>query len=280
MLGYMRSQKNGQASEPKVGFTHKKSLGQNFLTSDVVPKWLCDAGNLSPGDTVLEIGPGTGRLTKELLARDLVVKAVEADIRAIEHLNEDFAEVIAREQLTVYHGDAREITPETLLLEDKKFAVIANIPYYLSGHILRQLLDTKVQPHTLVLLMQKELVARIARDQKSSLLSLSVRAFGEPFYVKSVNRGHFHPAPKVDSAILAVRNINHSRLEGIAPEDFFALLHLGLGSKRKQLVGNLSKSYPRTKILEALKQIDKPVDVRGEDLQLEDWIKLAIFITS
>ena len=256
-------------------FAHKKSLGQNFLTSDVVPRWLADAARLTPGETVLEIGPGTGMLTRELLGRGVKVVAIETDQRAVAILEEAFPEAISSGQLTLHHSDARELDLANLGLTDHGFTVVANIPYYLSGFLLRRLLETTIQPKTLVFLMQKELVARIARDKKASLLSLSVRAFGDPAYVKTVTRGHFNPSPKVDSAILAITNINRDRLLGVGAEFFFTLLHLGLGSKRKQLIANLSSAFPREAIASALSTLEVSPTVRGEDLTLAEWVSLA-----
>lgn len=263
---------------PTSPFTHKKSLGQNFLTSNVVPRWLCAAAALVPGETVLEIGPGTGALTKELLAQGVRVIAVEADIRAVDYLKEAFSEALEAGILKLFHADARELNPADFGLRDHAYTVVANIPYYLSGFLLRRLLESDVQPKTLVFLMQKELVERIARAKKSSLLSLSVAAFGHPQYVKTVTRGHFNPPPKVDSAILAIRDISRERLAGLDVRFFFDLLHRGLGSKRKQLVANLSQTFDRTTVLSALTSLSLSPTVRGEDLGLDDWINLATLL--
>lgn len=261
------------SAKPK--FAHKKSLGQNFLTSDIVPRWLCEAGDIKTGDLVYEIGPGTGRLTSELLARGAKVIAVEADERALLLLNQTFASAIAGGQLTVVHGDVRTISPASLQLVDQKFKVIANIPYYLSGFLLRQILESTTQPNTLVFLMQKELVERIARAKKESILSLSIKAFGQPRYIKTVTRGHFNPIPKVDSAILQITNISRNNFKDFSAAHFFTLLHLGLGKKRKQLIANLSQEYERELIGNSLLALAKPIEVRGEDLHCTQWLELA-----
>jgi 16S rRNA (adenine1518-N6/adenine1519-N6)-dimethyltransferase len=260
---------------PRTTFAHKKSLGQNFLTSAIVPQWLCDAAALIPKETVLEIGPGTGALTRELLSRGMNVIAVEADVRAIAVLEAEFAEALASGQLTLRHADARTLKLRELGLRDHEFSVVANIPYYLSGLLLRKLLENDIQPRTLVFLLQKELVARIARDTKESLLSLSVKVFGDPTYIRTVSRGHFNPPPKVDSAILAVHAISRERLLGVPATFFFELLHLGLGNKRKQLIGNLSQVYERQLLENIFAREDLSLTCRGEDLPLTIWISLA-----
>ena len=186
----------------------KKSLGQNFLTNPRVPEWMVDAAELTAGETVLEIGPGTGMLTREFLRRGARVIAIEADARAIELLQESFADAISGGGLTLVHADVREINPKDYGLASGKFKLIANIPYYLSGVLFRQFLSGEITPQTLVFLTQKEVAQRIARDKKESLLSLSVKAYGLPRYIKTVSRGNFSPSPKVDSAIIAVYNIS------------------------------------------------------------------------
>lgn len=261
-------------------FEHKKSLGQHFLNSDVVPRWMCDAAELGEAETVLEIGPGTGALTREILARGARVVAIEADARAIEALTEAFSSEIASGQLRVEQGDMRELSAENVAqifdLRDREYTLIANIPYYLSGHLFRTFLETNIQPKTLIFLVQKEIAARIARDPKESLLSLSVKAFGQPKYIKTVSKGHFTPPPKVDSAIVAVYNISRNQFEN--PEEqahFFKLLHLGFGHKRKQLLSNLCANYKRTTLSDIFTELGLPLTVRAEDLALEQWCALT-----
>lgn len=256
-------------------FEHKKSLGQHFLTSDYAPKKMCDAANLLEGDIVLEIGPGTGALTKEILARGAWVIALEADLRAIESLNETFVNEITAGRLTLHHHDAREIEPTQFGLINQQYKVVANIPYYISGLLFRTLLESECQPNTLVFLVQKEVATRIARDKKESLLSLSVKVFGNPTYICTVSRGHFTPPPKVDSAIIAISNISREKLAGVTKESFFTILHLGFGQKRKQLIGNLSAHYDRVAVANILEEAKLTPTVRAEDISIETWLFLV-----
>lgn len=261
-------------------FEHKKSLGQHFLNSDYVPKKLCDAADLAVGEVVLEVGPGTGALTKELLARGAQVIALEADPRAIESLQETFAAEIASGQLTIHHHDVRELNPADFGLKDGEYKVVANIPYYISGLLFRTFLESDCQPKTLVFLVQKEVAARIAKDKKESLLSLSVKVFGDPTYICTVTRGHFTPPPNVDSAIIAVANISNDRLKGLDKKDFFTLLHLGFGQKRKQLIGNIAGLAPRATLEALFTSLGLSLTVRAEDISAPNWLILATHLLS
>jgi 16S rRNA (adenine1518-N6/adenine1519-N6)-dimethyltransferase len=256
-------------------FAHKKSLGQHFLNSDYVPKKMCDAANLTPGETVLEIGPGTGALTKELLQRGVTVIAIEADVRALESLAVTFADEIAEHRLVLHHHDARTIDPAHFGLTHGTYMVVANIPYYISGLLFRTLLENTIQPNTLVFLVQKEVAERIVRSKKESLLSLSVKAFGDPTYICTVSRGHFTPPPAVASAVIGIFNISRQRLSGINESLFFEVLHLGFGQKRKQLLGNLSARFDREHILAGFTKLSLSPTVRAEDIPLETWVALV-----
>jgi 16S rRNA (adenine1518-N6/adenine1519-N6)-dimethyltransferase len=258
----------------------KKSLGQHFLTSAIVPSWMCDAADIVSSDTVLEIGPGTGVLTKELLSRGATVVALETDLRAIEVLQETFQTEIAQGSLILHHTDVRTLDLATLPgISNHSFKVVANIPYYLSGFLFRTFLESGVQPTDLIYLVQKEVAKRITTDlkrkEKESLLSLSVKVYGDPKYVKTVTRGHFTPPPKVDSGIIAIRNITKNNFKDIEESLFFNILHLGFGQKRKQLLGNLSKHYSRDTLTHIFSTVDIPVSARAEDIPLEKWLTLV-----
>lgn len=261
------------------GFRTKKSLGQHFLNSDKIPELLTEAGQVTAKDTVVEIGPGTGALTKTLLQTGARVIAFEADKRAVEVLKERFAERILEGKLSVIHADVRELDIGGAGLSDQSFKVISNIPYYLTGQLFRRFLSGTVQPSKLVFLVQKEVAKRATADiekgGKESLLSLSIKAFGEPKYVASVGRGHFTPPPKVDSAIVLVENINRDRFKNVSPGHFFELLHLGFGARRKQLLGALARKYDRAYLSEIFSSLGLPLDVRAEDINVDIWLRLS-----
>ncbi len=252
----------------------KKSLGQNFLKSQKVVNEIIEAGNVKSGEIVLEIGPGEGVLTKELLSTEAKIFAVEKDDRLIPELQNKFVKEILEKRLNLIHDDILEIEISNLIKENYK--IIANIPYYITGQIIRKFLESAHQPESMTLLVQKEVAERItAKDGKESLLSLSVKIFGEPFYVKTVSKGVFKPQPKVDSAILHIKNINNEKLFGIKPEFFFKVIHAGFAHKRKQLIPNLCSVFDKGVILKIFKEHNIDEKIRAEDLNLETWITIC-----
>ncbi len=260
----------------------KKSLGQHFLNNARVPFLMAEAGKVEKGDIVLEIGPGTGVLTQELLKLGANVIAIEADARAISALETSFSEEMESKQLILVHGDVRTIDLKALGLRPSAFKIIANIPYYLSGMLFRTFLESDIQPSDLVFLVQKEVAERIARDKKESLLSLSVKLFGEPKYIKTIGKGNFTPPPKIDSAIIAISGISNQKLDnaGISKELFFKILHEGFKSKRKQLLGNLTDILSRDTLTHMFSTLHIEPLVRGEDVPLDTWLKLCREILS
>lgn len=266
----------------------KKSLGQNFLKSPAYVRAIVDAADVQKGDTVLEIGPGEGALTKELLARGAMVVAVEKDHRLIPWLEMTFAKEIREKQLVLHEADALEIYTEKILGNKKGsgYKVVANIPYYITGALLKKFLsEEERQPSTLVFLVQKEVAERIvgnpeqrrgAKEKKESILSLSVKAYGEVKYVKTVPRGAFAPAPDVDSAILLVKNISKDNFKSATHEKkFFTLIKLGFGQKRKMLKKNIAGVFG-DKTSEALQRAGIAEDARAEDVPLENWLGLSL----
>lgn len=243
----------------------KKSLGQNFLMHARIAERIATTAKLTPDSVVFEIGPGTGMLTRELLKLATHVIALEADHALFETLQAEFAVEITEGRLDLSHGDIRTFDISSL---PKGYALVANIPYYLTGEIFRMFLEAKNQPSSMTLLVQKEVAERVARSAKESILSLSVKAYGTPKYEFTVPRGAFLPAPKVDSAVLAIRDISRTHFADSAEEQrFFELVRAGFAHKRKFVRKNLSEA--------GLPAGDIPEKARAEDLPLPVWLALS-----
>ncbi len=256
----------------------KKSLGQNFLTSTHIVEEMVREGEVAQEDTVLEIGPGKGILTTALLKSGACVIAVEKDDSLIPVLEEKFEKEIKNKKLTLIHGDILEINIEKVL--PKKYRLVANIPYYITGQIIRNFLESDRQPASMTLLVQKEVAERIlARDSKESLLSLSVKVFGKVKIIRTVSKGAFNPVPKVDSAIIHITNISLENFKTISKKNFFNLIHLGFAHKRKQLMPNLEGKavgeYSKDALMSAFEVCEISLKVRAEDVSLPEWIHLC-----
>jgi 16S rRNA (adenine1518-N6/adenine1519-N6)-dimethyltransferase len=252
----------------------KKSLGQHFLNSEEVIHDIVLAGKIEKGDVIMEIGPGQGILTRALLNTGTHVISIEKDDRLIPELQNKFRVEISSKQLNLIHADILDIGLPHIAPE--KYKVIANIPYYITGQIIRMFLESDRQPSQMTLLIQKEVAERIvAEDGKESLLSLSVKVYGEPKIVRNVGRHAFSPEPNVDSCVLNIEKISKDRLGGLDERSFFKILHAGFAHKRKQLLPNLTSLYNKSVLLNEFKKCNIETKSRAEDIPLETWIKLC-----
>jgi len=253
----------------------KKSLGQNFLSSEKILAEIVAAAALGKSDLVLEIGPGRGSLTKKLLSVAGEVVAVEKDNGLISFLKEKFREEIAEGKLTLISGDILDISVASLGLSNSDYSIVANIPYYITGELLRRFLSAGKKPQQMVLLVQKEVARRIvASDKKESVLSLSVKAYGNPKYVKTIPARCFKPTPKVDSALLTIKNISKYFFKDFSEQDFFKLIKAGFSHKRKKLIRNLEVLFKKEKLDKAFETCGLEERARAEDLGLGDWASL------
>ena len=249
-------------------------LGQHFLRNTYYAALLARECHALPTETILEIGPGTGVLTRELLKTGARVVAVEKDEALAEQLTSTFASEIAQATFTLLTMDVRDFKPEAHGLRRGEYVVAANIPYYITGEIIRSFLTAECQPSRMLLLIQKEVATRIV-SAKSSLLSLSVRVYGRPRIVAKVSAGNFSPPPKVDSAILAIEHISAANFRHVSPEHFFAVLHAAFAAKRKLALNNIAQKWPKEAVTAAF--IDNGVNIkaRAEEIPIEIWLSIA-----
>ena len=270
--------------QERPGHRAKKSLGQNFLKSIVALKKIIEAGKIKPNDTILEIGPGKGALTEKLLEKAGYVIAIEKDKDLYELLKIKFAKEIENKKFILVNDDILKL--QITNYELRKYKIIANIPYNITGAILKKFLtgenpsgiDPRAsQPNMMVLMVQHEVAKRIiANDKKESILSISVKAYGEPKMIMKVPARYFSPAPKVDSAIIKISNISRKLFKQNSQgrslrnfeERFWEIIHAGFAHKRKKLSNNLKK----TTVQERPGQWR---NARAEDLSLQDWINLV-----
>ncbi len=260
-----------------TGYGHeraKKALGQNFLINPKVAEQIVVEADISKKDIVLEIGPGTGKLTKYLLAKAKKVIAVEKDNNLFEDLKNKFSVQIQLGVLVLIHGDITQFQIVDYKLRNYK--IVANIPYNITGVILKKFLSEKNKPKSMTLMVQKEVAERIiAKNKKESLLSISVKVYGEPKILFKVSRGNFFPSPNVDSVVIIIKYISKKVFtkNNINEEKFWRIVRTGFAHKRKKLSSNLKtlqkNNYKGISFLKTLK------NKRAEELTVTNWINVA-----
>ncbi len=248
----------------------KKSFGQHFLKDRSVLKKMIAAAELAEGETVLEVGPGTGVLTEALLEAGATVIAVEPDRDLVKLLKEKFADRIELIQANI-------LTIPSYQLKAKSFKLISNIPYNITSALLEKFLTEEPRPSRMVLLVQKEVADRIvAVPPKMSILSVACQLYADVKRIAVIPPGAFSPRPKVDSAIvrLDLRPLARSEIE--ARERLMKLVKVGFRARRKQLHRNIADAgvaaSPKTK--ETLQKLGLDPKARAEALTQENWREL------
>jgi len=259
-----------------------KRLGQSFLINKKVLQKIIKTANISKNETVLEIGPGLGVLTKELAEEARKVIAIEKDKQMADALKEilkDYknVEIIVGDILEILRGRALKHTTFAKIVCFKArpldYKVVANIPYYLTSPLIRKFLESANPPKEMILLVQKEVAQRIcAKPPKMNLLATSVQFYAKPKIISYVSKSSFWPEPKVDSAIIKIITKN-------SPPDskrFFQIVKAGFSHPRKQLANNLSKelNIEKEKIKKALAECNLNIQARAQNLSVKDWKSL------
>ena len=249
-----------------------KGLGQNFLQDESALQKIVSLADLQPEDSVLEIGPGLGSLTRYLALVSRSVTAVELD----EGLFPALTAVLAPySNVRLVHGDILELNPAKLM-ETSDYVVVANIPYYITSAVIRHLLESESKPRRVVLTVQQEVAERIcAGPGEMSLLALSVQVYGKPSIAKTIPAAAFHPAPKVDSAVVKIEIHPQPVIPSTHLDNFFRLAKAGFGQKRKTLRNSLGALVGREHAETILAAAGIDPMRRAETLSLEEWGKIS-----
>jgi 16S rRNA (adenine1518-N6/adenine1519-N6)-dimethyltransferase len=256
----------------QYGLRPSKRLGQNFLLDESALQKIASIADIQPQDTVLEIGPGLGGLTRHLALAARQVVAVELDEGLFPALR---AVLAPYANVRLIHADILKLRPADVVAAPD-YLVVANIPYYITSALLRHLLTEAPRPRRLVLTVQEEVAERIcATPGQMSLLALSVQVYGKAEIAARIPAGAFYPAPTVNSAVVLI-NIHPSPLIPYPLLDnFFWLAKAGFGQKRKTLRNALSAIMPREKAEQTLVAVGIDPQRRAETLRLEEWGKLS-----
>lgn len=254
----------------------KKSLGQHWLTDRASLEAMCDAARAQAGDTVLEIGPGTGTLTEFLLERGAHVVAIEKD------------EGLAAQLVSTFQGSDIHVQTGDILSFDftglpAGYKIVANIPYYLTSNLVRVLSETVNPPAVAVLLVQKEVAERVAAGAgRMSILSVTAQYYWNVRLDREVPSELFTPPPKVDSQILILSHRSEPLFPNADTTRFFHLIKAGFSQRRKTLLNSLSGGLrmSRDETAELLAQAGIDPSVRAQMLSLNDWYRLYLVFTA
>ncbi|GIV99449.1 16S rRNA (adenine(1518)-N(6)/adenine(1519)-N(6))-dimethyltransferase RsmA [Roseiflexus sp.] len=261
-----------------------RSMGQNFLIDGAALATIVNAAQLTPDDTVIEVGPGLGVLTWELVHRTRAVIAVELDHRLADRLRAEFR---AFSNLAIIQGDVLRLPPEAILAEHdpdassgaRPYKVVANLPYAITSAALRHFLSNPLRPALMVVLVQREVADRIcARPGNLSVLAHAVQIYAEPEIIARIPASCFFPAPEVESTVLRLRIRPQPAVVPDQPEALLRLIKAGFLHPRKQL-GNalpggmaaMGMKTDKQKILDALTAAGINATRRAETVTLDEW---------
>ncbi len=255
------------------GMRPNKSFGQNLLVDRSVLMKIVDAAELDPTEQVLEVGAGTGVLTRELAQRARRVVAVELERDMLALLAKTTGkypnvELVARNLLYLDPGE---------IFGAEAYKLVANLPYYITAPTFRHFLESANQPRLLVVMVQQEVAQRIvARPGDLSLLAVSIQFYGQPKIVAQVPARAFYPAPKVDSAILRIEVNAQAPLTAAERDSFFKVVQAGFSERRKQLHNALTSGLHRKNedVRAWLASANIDISRRAETLSIEEWLRL------
>ena len=258
------------------GLYPDKRLGQNFLVDPVALDRIVAAADLTPDDTILEIGAGLGTLTRRLAQEAGRVLAVELDRRFLEILH---AELDALPNLEIIHGDILKLPG--FPFANMGYKLVSNLPYNITSAVLRRFLETEPRPSLMVVTVQREVASRVvAQPGGMSLLAVSVQLYGQPRIVARIPAGAFYPRPQVDSAVLRIEVFEKPKIvfdEELTEKAFFRTVRAGFQSRRKTLRNSLSGGLglPRDRVEAALAVAGVDPGLRAQRLSLQEWGRIA-----
>ena len=252
-----------------------KTYGQNFLMDETILEDMIDEAKVKEKDVVLEVGPGIGNLTERLLQHGAKVLSVEKDPQFLPVLKQ-----LSKEHKENFSYEIRDILSFNFSerLKGQNFKVVANIPYYVTGKIVQLFLHAVHKPESMTLLMQKEVAYNIcAKPGDLNLLAISVQLFATPKVVTVVPSHKFHPAPKVDSAVIHIELSKKAKYKINDEAKLFRILRACFSGKRKQLHNTLTNNLQLSKdyVAKVLQKLKIDSAIRPQQLTIDQWLQLS-----
>lgn len=267
----------------KYHITANKNLGQNFLIDDEAVTGIIDAAKVSKEDLIIEIGPGLGTLTKELLEKAGKVICIELDKRMMEILEDRFSMYT---NFKVINEDVLKVNLKDLIQQEKiKTAkIVANLPYYITTPIIMKLLEDRLDIETITVMIQKEVADRLVTEPgtgDTGAITYAIHYYTEPKRVLEVPNTAFIPAPKVNSSVIQLEILKTPSVKVENEEELFKLIKIAFMQKRKTLINALanSKKYGNKEQIEkVLRELKIDLQIRAEKLTLEQFAELSNLI--
>lgn len=269
----------------KYNFSFSKSLGQNFLIDQNILNKIVSGSGINENTNVLEVGPGSGTLTRELCLKAKKVTAVEIDKALIPILNDVMSDF---DNFNLINSDILELNINELIkneFDNESFTVVANLPYYITTPIIMNFLESELPVNSMTLMIQKEVAARILAEPGTKdygALSVAVQFYAEPGIICSASPHCFTPQPKVTSTVVNLKLYDKPKYDVKNKEQFFKIVKSIFSQRRKTLVNSLSGSpyldLSKDKIIDVLKQMELNEKVRGEKLNIEQIAELSNII--
>ena len=257
-----------------------KSLGQNFLVDDEAISGIVESASISKDDLVIEIGPGLGTLTKELLERAGKVICIELDKRMIEILHDRF---YLYDNFQVINEDVLKVDLKELISKEKikNAKIVANLPYYITTPIIMKLLEDRLDIETITVMIQKEVADRLVTTPgtgDTGAITYAIHYYTKPERVLEVQNTSFIPAPKVNSTVIQLQVLKEPAVEVEDEEKFFELIKYAFMQKRKTLVNSLTNSNKfgtKEQIESILTDLNIDIKIRPEKLTLNQFAEIS-----
>lgn len=268
-----------------------KKLGQNFLINENVINEIIKIADIRSDDVILEIGPGLGILTKELIKKAKKVVSIDLDKKCCAVVRKELSQ---SSNVQVVHENILNVSNQEILdlLYDKKnaqgeYRVIANIPYIITSPILKKFTEQAPVAQDMILLVQKEVAKRVtAKPGRLSILGIAVQLYCESRYIITVPSYDFYPSPQVDSAVIhLIKHDKYCKLlqeKGITVKEFFQIVKIGFSNKRKKLYNNLASGLhiDANTAKQLLINANINEHVRAQEISIEQWIEIILVHSS
>ena len=259
----------------QYGLKAKKKFGQNFLINRDIVTNIIEKADITNNDTVLEIGPGLGTLTKELIKVAKRVIAVELDEDMCDILNSRFN----ADNLEIINADILKLDLNEYTKKYGKIKVVANLPYYITTPIIMKLLESNYDISEIVVMVQKEVAERICstkKDRENSSITISINYYAAPAIIIDVPKDNFLPAPEVDSCVIKLTILDKPPVELKDKEQFFKIVKFAFSQRRKTILNSLSSGgYDKIELQRVFDELNLDSKLRAENLDIQDFANIA-----